>query len=70
MNDHEQTASQETARLLQQRRRPGNWFDIAETDEIPTNIQGQLRTILNFFQMAFAPDGSVNLPYEGRNCSE
>ena len=56
MNDHDQTTSQETARWLQERQRPGNWFDIADTDEIPADIQGQLRTILHIFQIAFSPE--------------
>ena len=56
MNDIEQTTSQETDRWLQERQRSGNWFDIAETDEIPADIDGWLRTILHLFQIAFAPE--------------
>ena len=56
MNDHDQTRSQETARWLQKRERPGNWFDIADTDIIPIEIEGSFRTILHMFQIAFAPE--------------
>ena len=56
MNDHDQTTSQETARWLQERQRPGNWFDIADTDIIPTEIEGSFRIILHMFQSAFAPE--------------
>ena len=56
MNKTEQTTSQETNRWLQERQRSGNWFDIAETDEIPADIEGWFRTILHIFQIAFAPE--------------
>ena len=41
---------------LDQRRKRGNWFDIAEADEIPADIEGMERTILQMFQIAFAPE--------------
>ena len=41
---------------LQQRQRHGNWFDIAETDQIPSEIDSSLITILHMFQLAFAPE--------------
>ncbi len=56
MNETEQTMSQETDRWLQERQRSGNWFDIAETDEIPADIDGCFQTILHMFQIAFAPE--------------
>ena len=56
MSDHDQTTSQETARWLQERQRPGNWFDIADTEIIPTEIEGSSRTVLHMFQIAFAPE--------------
>ena len=56
MNDQDQTTSQETARWLQERQRPGNWFDIADMDVIPTEIEGSFRTVLHMFQIAFAPE--------------
>ena len=56
MSDHDQNTSQETARWLQEHHRPGNWFDIADTDIIPTEIEGSFRTVLHMFQIAFAPE--------------
>ena len=55
-NEPDQQESQETARWLQQRLRSGNWFDIAETDVIPTDIEGPFSLILQMFQTAFAPE--------------
>ena len=56
MEDNEVMESLETQRWLQQRQRPGNWIDVAETDEIPSDIVGWRRTILHIFQIAFAPE--------------
>ena len=56
MNEIELTTSEETDRWLQERQRSGNWFDIAETDEIPADLEGWFRTILHIFQIAFAPE--------------
>ena len=47
--------SLETQRWLQ-RQRPGNWIDVAKTNEIPSDIIGWRRTILHMFQIAFAPE--------------
>lgn len=54
--NHEPTQSLETQHWIQQRQRPGNWFDIIENDEIPPGIVGSQRTILHMFQIAFAPE--------------
>jgi uncharacterized protein (UPF0332 family) len=46
----------ETKVWLEERRRAGNWFDIAPDDEIPIDVSGPERTILHMFQLAFAPE--------------
>ena len=56
MTESEQTSSAETVHWLQRRQQPGNWMDIAETDEIPTDIEGWYITVLHMFQIAFAPE--------------
>ena len=56
MEENDITESFDTQRWLQQRQRPGNWIDVAETDDIPSDIVGWRRTILNIFQIAFVPE--------------
>ena len=56
MEDNEVMESLETQRWLPQRQLPGNWIDVAKTDEIPSDIIGWRRTILHLFQIAFAPE--------------
>ncbi len=41
---------------LNERQRPGNWIDVAETDEIPSEIEGGNLTVIHMFQVAFAPE--------------
>ena len=41
---------------MHQRKRSGNWIDIAESDEIPSGIVGWERSVLHMFQLAFAPE--------------
>ncbi|MCY4004138.1 MAG: HEPN domain-containing protein [Rhodospirillales bacterium] len=41
---------------LRERQRPGNWIDVAETDEIPSEIEGWNVTVIHMFQIAFAPE--------------
>lgn len=52
----ESELSAETARWLDDRRRPGNWIAIAPDDEIPSDIPGWNRTILHMFQIAISPE--------------
>ena len=56
MENGEQNKPLESDRWLQERHRSGNWFDIAIDDEIPSNIEGPLRTILHMSQVAFVPE--------------
>lgn len=37
MTDHGSSTSNETTLWLQKRLQPGNWFDFAENDEIPSD---------------------------------
>ena len=41
---------------LSERYPQGNWFDVAEDDQIPSAITGGFRTILHMFQLFFAPE--------------
>ena len=50
------TETKEGHRWLHQRKRSGNWIDIAESDEIPSDIVGWERSVLHMFQLAFAPE--------------
>ena len=56
MIDDQQMKSRESQVWLEQRQRSGNWIDIANTDEIPSDIVGPNRTILHMFQIAFGPE--------------
>ena len=56
MTEPEQTSSAETLNWLQRRQQPGNWMDIAETDDISSDVEGWYMTVLNMFQIAFAPE--------------
>lgn len=56
MMRRDQTISRATDIWLESRTRRGGWFDIAETEKIPAEIQGEFRSILHFFQIAFAPE--------------
>lgn len=56
MEEYKHTKSLEAPDWLEQRQRPGNWIDVAETDEIPADLEGWYRTILHMFQIAFAPE--------------
>lgn len=44
------------SKWLQERQRHGNWLDVAESDEIPPEIEGWYITIAHMFQIAFAPE--------------
>lgn len=48
--------NQKSSQWLQERQRRGNWIDVAESDVIPTEIEGWYRTIIHMFQIAFAPE--------------
>ena len=52
----EMTQTQHFPQWLQERQRPGNWIDVAESDDIPAEIEGWYRTIIHMFQIAFAPE--------------
>ena len=56
MTDRDVTRSPTSCQWLQQRQRHGNWLDITETDQIPSEIDGWFRTIVHMFQIAFAPE--------------
>lgn len=56
MTNDNQKQFPSTANWLQQRQRSGNWIDIAETDEIPNEIEGWHGTLLHMFQIFFAPE--------------
>ena len=56
MIDDQQMKSRESQVWLEQRQRSGNWIDIANTDEIPSDIVGPNCTILHMFQIAFGPE--------------
>ena len=56
MEENERQLSSETQRWLEARRRPGNWIDISETDEIPDDITGWHLSVLHMFQVRFAPE--------------
>ena len=56
MKEHEHAKSLETPGWLQQRQMPGNWINIAETDEIPAEFVRWEITLLHIFQIAFAPE--------------
>ena len=56
MSDHTEKFSPDTIRWLRQRLQPGNWFDIADPDEIPKDILGPMRSVLHMFQLVFAPE--------------
>ena len=56
MKEYRHTKSLEATGWLKQRQRPGNWIDVAETDEIPADLEGWYRTIPHMFQIAFAPE--------------
>ena len=45
-----------SSQWLKERQRPGNWIDVAESDDIPVDIDGWYVTILHMFQIAFAPE--------------
>lgn len=56
MNDKTEETSNATKAWIAARQRPGNWFDVAPEDQIPTDIKGFSRTILHMFQISFAPE--------------
>ena len=56
MKEYDPTKSLKTPGWLEERQRPGNWFDVAETDEIPADLVDWSRTLLHVFQIAFAPE--------------
>lgn len=56
MEVDETELSPATLEWLSDRRRPGNWVAVAPADEIPGDIQGWYRTILNMFQVAISPE--------------
>ena len=57
MNDHNDTTTPPHAHpWVASRTMPGNWYDIAEDDEIPADIEGFHRTIFDMFRIAFSPE--------------
>lgn len=56
MKEYEPTKSSKTTEWLDERQRPGNWIDVAESDEIPVDLVSWTRTLLHMFQIAFAPE--------------
>lgn len=56
MEEYELTSSPKTLGWLEERQRPGNWIDVAETDIIPADFVTGSRTLIHMFQIAFAPE--------------
>lgn len=56
MNNDPERISSESASWLEQRLRPGNWYDIAISDEIPFDIEVSVQIVLQMFQLAFSPE--------------
>jgi len=56
MKEYKPTNSSKTTDWLEERQRPGNWIDVAESDEIPSDLVGWSGTFLHMFQIAFAPE--------------
>ena len=56
VNEYELTNSSKTLGWLEERQRPGNWIDVAETDIIPADLVAWSKTLLHMFQIAFAPE--------------
>lgn len=52
----EEGLSGSTRSWLAERKRPGNWYAIAPDDEIPHDVLGWFRTLLNLFQIAVTPE--------------
>ena len=64
-NSAEDGAEQAARDWVAARRRPGNWYDIAPTDEIPRTITPDFFVLLQMFQFRFAPEIRKRLA-EGR----
>ena len=45
-----------SSQWLKERQGPGNWIDVAESEDIPDDIDGWYITIIHMFQIAFAPE--------------
>ena len=63
--NEEESVLQSARDWLAARHREGNWYDIAPTDEIPSCVVPEFRTILQMFQLRFGPEIRKRLD-EGR----
>ena len=54
--DQDEDSLRAAQEWVDRRHRAGNWFDVAPTDEIPSGVVPEFRTILHAFQLWFAPE--------------